>query len=241
MPVAQNLRAAKNRDVRNTESNEMPSPKPIDLAYNLDPTTPVYPNYPPVAVQVLESTRYTRTDGRRSLNSTKITLGLHCATHMDAPFHFFENEMSIDQVPLDVCVGKALMIDVRNALEGSLIGVHHLEPQEAKIREIRRIVIHSGWSSKWGTPEFFSGHPMLTPEAAQILVDCGVRLVAVDFPAIDRAPYPVHITFLSRGIIIVENLTNLAALKKDVFDLIVLPLKFTGRDGSPVRAIALEE
>ena len=219
----------------------MSNAKPIDLAYSLDPTTPVYPNYPPVAIQVLESTRYTRTDGRRSLNSGRITVGIHCGTHMDAPFHFFEDKISIDQVPLDVCVGKALMIDVRNALRDGMIGVEHLKPHEAKIREIRRIVVHSGWSEKWGTLEFFTSHPMFTPEAAQFIVDCGVRLVAVDFPSVDRAPYPVHIAFLGNGIIIVENLTNLSAVTKEVFDFVVLPLKFTGRDGSPVRAIALEE
>jgi arylformamidase len=215
--------------------------KPIDLTYNLDPATPVYPNYPPVGIEILESTRDTRMDGRRSLNSSKITVGIHCGTHMDAPFHFFENGISIDQVPLQVCVGKALMIDLRNALSDGMIDVRHLKSHEAKIREIRRLVLHSGWSSRGGTPEFFTSHPMLTPEAAHFLVDCGVRLVAVDFPSVDRTPYPVHIAFLSKGIIIVENLNNLMAVTKDIFDLIVLPLKFTGRDGSPVRAIALED
>jgi arylformamidase len=219
----------------------MSNAKPIDLAYNLDPSTPVYPNDPPVKIQILESTRYALPDGRRSLNTSKLTLGVHAGTHMDAPFHFFENEISIDQVPLDVCVGKALMIDVRNALTDGLIDVRHLKPYKEKMREIRRIVVHSGWSSKWGTPDFFASHPVLTPEAAQFVVDCGIRLVAVDFPSVDRAPFPVHIAFLSKGIIIVENLTNLAAVKKDMFDLIVLPLKITGRDGSPVRAIALED
>ena len=219
----------------------MSNAKPIDLAYNLDPITPVYPNYPPVSIQVLESTRYTRTDGRRSLNSSRITVGIHCGTHMDAPFHFFENLTSIDQVPLDVCVGKAVMIDVRSALTNGMIDVQHLKPQEPKIRKIRRIVVHSGWSRNWGTAEFFTSHPVFTTEAAQFVVACGVRLVAVDFPSVDRAPYPVHIAFLSEGIIIVENLTNLAAVKKEVFDFIVLPLKLTARDGSPVRAIAMDD
>ena len=195
----------------------MSNAKPIDLAYQLDPTTPVYPNYPPVAIEILESTRYSRTDGRRSLNSSKITVGIHCGTHMDAPFHFFENGITIDQVPLEVCVGQALMIDLRNALANGLIEVQHLKPQEAKIRELRRIVVHTGWSDKWGTLEFFTSHPMFTPEAAQFVVDCGVRLVAVDFPSVDRPPFPAHIAFLSKGILIVENLTNLAAVKNEVF------------------------
>ncbi len=219
----------------------MSSAKPIDLSYKLDPTTPVYPNDPPAEVCVLESTRYTRPDGQRSLNNSRITTGIHCGTHMDAPFHFFENGITIDQVPLDVCVGKALMIDLRNVIVDGLIGVEHLKPHEAKMRELRRIVVHSGWSSKWGAVEYFTHHPMFTPEAAQFLVDCGVRLVGVDFPSVDRPPFPVHIVFLSKGLVIVENLTNLAAVKKEIFDLVVLPLKLTGRDGSPVRAIALED
>jgi kynurenine formamidase len=133
------------------------------------------------------------------------------------------------------------MIDVRNAQSDGLIGVQHLRPREAKIREIRRIVLHTGWSDKWGTPQFFTSHPTFTPEAAQFILDCGVLLVGVDFPSVDRPPFPVHLVFLGNGIVIVENLTNLAAIKNEVFKLIALPLKFTGRDGSPVRAIALEE
>lgn len=218
----------------------MSDAKVIDLTYNLDPTTPVYPNYPLVTVELLESTRY-QVRERRSLNSSKIALGMHCGTHMDAPFHFFDNGLTIDQVALEVCVGPALMIDVRNALTDGMIDVPHLKPREAKMREIRRIVLHTGWTEKWGSAEFFTHHPMFTPEAAQLILDCGVRLVGVDFPSVDRPPFPIHIMFLGNGVIIVENLTNLAAIKKDVFNFITLPLKFTGRDGSPVRAIALEE
>jgi len=215
--------------------------KPIDLTYRLEPTTPVYPNYSSLAVELLESTRYTLSDGRRSLNSSKIALGMHCGTHMDAPFHFFDDGLTIDQVPLDVCVGQALMIDLRHNLVNGTIEPSHLKPHEGKIRETRRIILHTEWSAKWGTLEFFTNHPIFTPEAGQFILDCGVRLVGVDFPSVDRPPFPIHIIFLGHGLVIVENLTNLAAIKKEVFDFIVLPLKFTGRDGSPVRAIALEE
>lgn len=219
----------------------MPDRTPIDLSYALEPTTPVYPNYPAVAVEILESTRYTIVDGRRSLNSSKITIGMHCGTHMDSPFHFFENGVSVDQGPLAVCTGPAVMIDVRDKLLDGLIDVAHLKPQEAKIRETRRVVVHTGWSGKWGSPEFFTSHPMFTSEAARFMVDCGVRLVGVDFPSVDRPPFPVHIVLLGSGVVIVENLTNLASVQSEVFTFIALPLKFTGRDGSPVRAIALEE
>ncbi len=218
----------------------MSNSQPIDLTHRLDPATPVYPNYPRVAVEVLESTRYNRLDGRRALNSSRISVGMHCGTHMDAPFHFFEDGDTIDQIPLDRCTGRALLIDLRNAAARGLIEVEHLKAHEAKVRQIGKIVLHTGWSEKWGQPEYFVNHPVFTPEAAQFVVDSAVRLVAVDFPSADRPPYPAHIAFLGNGIIIVENLTNLAAIKAEIFSLIVLPLKFTARDGSPVRAVAME-
>lgn len=212
----------------------------IDLTYRLDPTTPVFPNYPPVAIEVLESTRCNRPDGRRSLNSTRISVGAHCGTHMDAPFHFIENGRTIDEIPLDQCVGEAVLLDLRNAISDGRIEVKHLEPHQAKLRELRKAVVQTGWSEMWGRPEFFTDHPVFTPEAAQFVVDCGMHLIGVDFPSVDHPPFPAHLAFLGHGIVIVENLTNLSRIKKDVFNLAVLPLKITGRDGSPVRAIAQE-
>lgn len=219
----------------------MSDARPIDLSCRLEPTTPVYPGDPGLAVEILESTRYTIPGGRRALNNSRIRIGMHCGTHMDAPFHFFENGITIDQVPLDVCVGQALLMDLRNQAAGGLIDASHLKPYEGRIREIRRVVLHTGWSARWGAAEYFTEHPVITPEAGQFLQNCGARLVGVDFPSVDRPPFPVHLIFLGSGTVIVENLTNLAAVKNEIFNLIVLPLKLTGRDGSPVRAIALEE
>ncbi len=218
----------------------MLNPLPIDLSYRLDPATPVYPNDPSVSIEVLESTLYHRPDGRRTLNNSRVSVGIHCGTHMDAPFHFFGEGRTIDQVPLDQCVGPALRIDLRSVVANGLIAAEHLQAQEAMIRDLRKIVLFTAWSDRWGRPEYFTDHPVFTPEAAQFVVDCGVRLVGVDFPSVDRPPFPAHIAFLGNGIIIVENLTNLAAIRNEVFNLIVLPLKITGRDGSPVRAIAME-
>jgi kynurenine formamidase len=65
-----------------------------------------------------------------------------------------------------------------------------------------------------------------------------VELLGVDMPSVDQAPFPAHKVLLGAGVLIVENLTNLEAIGADRFELIVLPLKLMGRDGSPVRAIA---
>src|SRR5271169_6443575 len=92
----------------------------IDLSHDLDPTTPVYPEYPPVEIRVLESTRYSIPGGRRALNSSRVSVGIHCGTHMDAPFHFFEDGATIDQIELGHCVGKAQLIHIDVPADGKI-------------------------------------------------------------------------------------------------------------------------
>jgi arylformamidase len=67
-----------------------------------------------------------------------------------------------------------------------------------------------------------------------------VHLVGVDFPSVDRAPFLTHVALLSHNVLILENLTNLSEIRAGSFRLVAIPLKITGRDGSPVRAIALQ-
>src|SRR5580658_8884757 len=74
-------------------------------------------------------------------------------------------------------------------------------------------------------------------DAAQFLADCGVPLVGVEMPSVDRAPYPAHRILLGAGVPIVENLTNLDAVGAGLFQIVVLPLKLAGGDGLPVRAV----
>jgi kynurenine formamidase len=99
--------------------------------------------------------------------------------------------------------------------------------------------LQTGWSKHWDSPSYFTDHPTLAADAAQFLVECGVQLTAVDMPSVDRAPYPAHRILLGAGVLIVENLTNLDVIGASEFQLIVLPLKLVGRDGSPVRAVAV--
>ena len=64
-------------------------------------------------------------------------------------------------------------------------------------------------------------------------------LIGVDTPSVDRPPFEAHLAILGAGALIVENLTNLDAIGPEVFQLIATPLKILGRDGSPVRAVAI--
>jgi kynurenine formamidase len=165
-----------------------------------------------------------------------IGMSLHCGTHMDAPYHFFGEGRAIDHVPLEHCMGPALLVRT-NTLD---IQRAHLEPREAEMRELRRVIFNTGWHRRWGEADYFGEHPVISEDAAQYLTECGVVLVGIDTPSVDRVPYATHLELLGKDVLIIENLTNLDRIAGDRFTLVAFPLKIAGRDGSPVRAIAFE-
>ena len=206
----------------------------IDLSHRIDESTPVYPGDPALEVTILDSTSEAASGNHRRLNCSQIHLGLHCGTHLDAPYHFFGDAATIDEVPLEHCVGPATLVRIT----GRTIGPELLRPHEARIRSARRVVLNTGWHKRWKEPEYFAEHPVVTGAAARWLVDCGVVLVGVDTPSVDRPPFDAHLELLGHGVLILENLTNLDAIEAETFMLSALPLKVGGRDGSPVRAVA---
>jgi kynurenine formamidase len=202
----------------------------VDLSQSVGPDTPVFPGDGLVRIDILE---------RTTMNLSRIELSVHTGTHMDAPFHFFQGAPTIDCVSLERCLGLAALIDLRGIPAGSEIRRGHIESHSDTLRYVRMAVIHTGWSKEWGSQRYFRDHPRLSGDAAEFLVNCGVELTGVDMPSVDQAPYPAHRVLLGAGVPIVENLTNLDAIGSDLFELIVLPLRLAGRDGSPVRAIAV--
>jgi arylformamidase len=212
----------------------------LDLSVRLEPATPVFPNYEPVKVKVLETTEDPPARGRRSLNSSRIGIGMHCGTHMDSPFHFIRDGKTIDQIPLEHCVGRALLIRLSDRAAGSSIDVGDFERHAERLRQICKLVVDTGWRRHWGSPNYFTDHPLITGSAARFLVGCGVHLVGVDMPSVDRPPFEAHLVFLGNNVVIVENLANLDQIRSDLFELIALPLKLSAREASPVRAIARE-
>lgn len=211
----------------------------IDLSHSLDEKTSPFPGDPPVKIKVFDTPSLPGADGRKKINASQITMSLHCGTHMDAPFHFFTDGKTIDQVPLESCVGPAFHLRLPKSIQLGQIDVEDLAPHAAKIQETTRVILNTGWHHRWGSSEYFSEHPVLTQRAAEFLVNQGVRLVGVDTPSVDRPPYEAHFALLGNDVLIVENLTNLDPIRGEVFELHAIPLKIGGRDGSPVRAVAV--
>lgn len=213
----------------------------IDLSYALDATTPPFPGDPPVEVYVQAKIPADHPPGTPagSLNVGRLLTGLHVGTHMDAPFHFYNQGRTIDQVALARTVGPALLINLGEKAPKAEITPEELWPHQAAITQTRRILLNTGWASHWGQADYFTDFLVISAAAAQLLVAWGVTLVGIDTPSVDSYPYPVHFALLGNDILIVENLTNLTRIQQARVEFIAVPLKITARDASPVRVLAI--
>ena len=165
-------------------------------------------------------------------NVGHLHLSLHTGTHVDAPFHFVDGAATIDEIPVDAYVGPAQVIDMRG--ETSL-SVRFLAEQLQS--GITRVLLRTGcWSSPVTFPQTW---PLADANLPVWLAEQGVRLIGLDAPSVDEITSTAlarHHKFNDAGLLILENL-DLDAVKPGAYELIALPLRLVGGDGSPVRAV----
>jgi len=182
---------------------------------------------------------------RDGWNARTLTLYSHCATHIDAPRHFQNDGPTIDDVPLDACVGPAIVLDLTPIGEREEITPERLQEAMGTPSDCpERLLLRTDWSHRLGTPSHRDALPRLTLEAARWLVDQGVRLVGVEPPSVAdvhniEEVQAVHRVLLDASVVIVEGLVNLDQLGDESFTLVALPLKIEHGDGSPARVIAI--
>lgn len=220
----------------------------IDLSHPLDRTTPPWPGNPGVDVEVITAIPADWGPERRapegepaSFNTTAFRMCHHTGTHMDSPAHIYNGVPTIEQVPLEHCIGPAALVDVSHVGTRGEIKPSDLESSRDAIAATRKVVIRTGWSSRWGDDNYFDDYPVLTESAAEWLIERRVHLVGVDTPSPDREPHAIHYLLLASHAVIVENLTRLDTIGHRVFELIVVPLALRGLEASPVRALARVE
>jgi arylformamidase len=212
--------------------------KAVDLTHELHNGMPIYPGDPSpsfVSYATLEK------DG---VNLTKLTIGSHTGTHIDAPRHFIPNGIGVDQIPASKLVGEAYVTDMSSKPIGSGITARDLRKTlERKVIEDDIVVIYTGCSERWEDESIRQNYTYLTGGAAEYLVSKKVRAVGIDFLSVEKfgATTPVaHKTLLGHGIFIIESLsraTKQFAQKR--FLLICLPIKLQNGDGAPSRIIGV--
>lgn len=181
-------------------------------------------------------------------NTTTLHLYSHAGTHMDAPLHFVPNGGTIDHVLLEKCIGPALLVDVTHIGPNGLIEVADLGDAAARISAGTRLLLRTDWSSHAEMEDYRTHMPRISADLARWLVERRIALLGVEQPSVaslrpeNRAELTeVHEILLRAETVIVEGLTNLHLLTQDVVHFIALPLKMRNCDGSPVRAVAIEE
>ena len=172
-------------------------------------------------------------------NMTHISMASHQGTHLDAMYHFLDDGRTIDQMPLEWLYGDAHLLPIPKGPREE-ITADDLRKFEALLQPEARIIYHTGWYRHFGEPDYFEDFPSLTQEAARYLVSRKIRLLGMDTPTPSRDWYEVHHILLAGDaeIVIVEGLTNLEQLPQR-FTFSGFPLNFKGRDGSPIRAVAI--
>lgn len=190
------------------------------------------------------------------INVEKYTFCPHSGTHIDAPFHFINDGITIEQVDPGVISGTAVVVDLTHLEDGAPIEKSDVVEWERKsgeeIREGDAVLLMTGFSRYWEVddPEakFLNRKwPYTTRSVADYFVEKKIRLVGVESMDLDLIdPYNLstsefigHRTFLPRGIYIIENLTNLDKIGAARCNIIATPLRIKGGTGSPIRVIAI--
>jgi arylformamidase len=165
-------------------------------------------------------------------NVGRLRLSLHCGTHADAPYHYNDAGRKIDEVPADTYVGPARVVDIRGhaVITPALLAAHDYAATPRVLFRSDTWTEHSVFPREW---------PLMAPEVPAWLAARGVQLVGLDVPSVDTIDshdLPLHHACDAAGLVILENL-DLRAVAPGVYELIALPLRIAGGDGSPVRAV----
>src|SRR5574340_1613379 len=188
----------------------------------------------------VEFERVNKIEEGANANVSRVTMGVHTGTHVDAPYHFLEGGTTVETLPLDVLVGAVQVVDLGEAVD---VITKEVLQKANLIHDVTRILFKTRNSGIWarGEKEFQTDFVGIDASGAEYLAQLGIQLVGIDYLSI--APYkqskPTHQILLGAKIVIIEGL-DLSQVKAGVYQLVCLPVKFGGSDGAPARTILIE-
>lgn len=179
-----------------------------------------------------------------SVNVGAVEMGVHNGTHADAPFHFQAAAGPIDQMPLEVYFGDAVVVDLTKACSADSaheITTADLESSVGDFTKAPRLLLKT---DVWKEPMVFPERiPVLAPDVPKWLGDHKVKLLGLDVPSVDPIDSKTldnHHALAAAGIAIVESL-DLTAVDAGLYRFSALPLRIAGGDAAPVRAILWQD
>ncbi|NPV56192.1 MAG: cyclase family protein [Anaerolineae bacterium] len=210
--------------------------KIYDISLTIAPEMPTWPGDPKLVLE-----RVNKMEEGANANVTRLDMGVHTGTHIDAPYHFVMEGGTVEHVPLDVLIGPAQVI----TMPDSLSTIHRKDLEQIGVPAgTTRLLIKTRNSRLWGehVNEFDTSFVALEPDAAQYLVDRGVKFVGIDYLSI--APFKrskeTHQILLRANVVILEG-ANLWQVPSGEYQMYCLPLKLAKTDGAPARVILITE
>ena len=204
-----------------------------DITLTISPDLPSWPGDPRVELE-----RVRKIEDGSNANVSRVDMGVHTGTHVDAPFHFLQDGITVDQIDLSLLTGRAYVLHLPDV---DVITAPVLENAQIPPRT-RRVLFKTRNSESWAKEDqdFNTDFVGLSEDGAEYLVKRGVKLVGMDYLSI--APYkksrPTHESLLKAGVVIVEGL-DLSEVSQGRYTLYCLPLKIANSDGAPARAILI--
>lgn len=204
--------------------------KIYDITVPISAETPIYKGDPGVNITSFKSIA-----AGSSANVSQLSLGVHTATHIDAPNHFIDGALRAHEIDPNKLIGPCRVIEVPQ-------DVIAIEPEHlGDIEGVERVIFKTRNSAFWAEPElgFRTDFTYLTPATARLLAERGVVLVGIDYLSIEKSGspgHPVHIALLEKEIVILEGV-DLREVPPGDYEVICAPLKYDGAtgDGAPAR------
>ncbi len=203
--------------------------KIYDVTVPLSPEVPTYPGDPPFEIRPIQ-----RLADGGAFNATRISLGTHLGTHVDAPAHFLAGGATVDQLPLEILMGKARVVEV-----SARDRIDRADLEALDLRDDIRVLMKTRMSGQMNRPPVEEDHVYLTVDAANYLAQAGIKLVGIDYLSVDRfgtADYPSHHALLEAGVVVLEGL-DLSEVEPGEYEMTCLPLRIVGAEGAPARVI----
>ncbi len=201
----------------------------IDLTRTLENGMIHWPGDPP-----FQWRRVAEITGPGTCNLSEIQTCVHIGTHIDAPLHFIAGGGDVASLPLSKLCGPAIVVDVPEPRD---VRVGDLE--RAGIRPGERVLLRTLNRDLWAKGIFDEGFFAIDGDAARWLADHDVPTVGVDYLSVDGFHHrekSAHYALLGAGVVIIEGI-DLARIRPGRYEMVALPLKIAGSDGSPARVI----
>jgi arylformamidase len=203
-------------------------PRIYDVTVPLAPGMLAYPGDPPFEIEPVHVV------GEAPFRLSRMVLTTHSGTHVDAPAHFLAGGATVDQLPLEILLGKARVVELSTRER-----VDRSDLEALDLADDLRVLLKTRMSGQMLKAGYQEDHLYLTVDAAHYLAQAGIKLVGFDYLSIDRfgsADFPAHHALLEAGVVLVEGL-DLSEVEAGEYEMSCLPLRVGGGDAAPARVV----